>query len=216
MAKSIQEMANEWIKTRSESTFKEIVNRLTPGMHKHIMDIEKDPFRRSEILNDAFSKIWTKIEQYDSDSGAFSTWVYRIVRNEALLSKRHTNRVSSLDEMIENNISSYKNSMSHCIFPDDEFDTKISDSIIDDLYTYAIDAIKNFPVDGKYAKWKRALTLKEIEGMRFSEIAEKMNENENTVKGWVCKARRHLSTILEKSQTELVTDYKKLKCIYEK
>ena len=102
---SIQEMAREWIITKSESKFSEIVSRLTPGMNKYISEVEHDPIKRIEILNDAFSQVWLKAHQYDLDRGAFSTWVYGIVYNEALLSKRHSNRTSSLDELIDNGVS---------------------------------------------------------------------------------------------------------------
>lgn len=207
---SIQEMANEWIKTKSTAKFTELVKRLTPGMHKHICEIEKDPVKRIEILNDAFSKVWTQVHQYDGERGAFSTWVYGIVRNEALLSKRHSNRTSSLDEMSDIGINDYKNSINYST-PPDASGEKPSDTTIDDLYDQAINAIHNFPEDGKFGVWKRALILKEIDKLQFNQIAEILGENENTVKGWVCKARRYLSKILLDTNPSLVTDYMKLK-----
>jgi RNA polymerase sigma-70 factor (ECF subfamily) len=212
---SIQEMAKGWIETKSESKFTEIVKRLTPGMHKHICEIERNPIKRVEILNDAFSKVWTQVHQYNEDRGAFSTWVYGIVRNEALLSKRHSNKTSSLDEMSEYGVNNYKNSIEYSTEQTHNFDNKVADSVIDDLYAVAVDAINNFPSEGKFKNWKQALILKEIEGKQFNQIAELMNENENTVKGWVCKARRYLGKLLEDSQTNLVNDYKKLKNINE-
>lgn len=211
---TIQEMANEWIATKSEAVFKKIMKRMIPGMHNHIMEIEKDPHKRSEILNDAFSKIWAKIDSYNIATGAFSTWVYKIVKNEALLAKRHSNKTYSLDGMSEIGINNYKNSIEHSVMPDDTFDN-VSDSVIDDLYTCAVKAIENFPSDGKFASWKQALIMREIEGKPFNEIGKIMGVPEKTATGWVCKARRHLGTMLESSNTKLVSDYKKLKKLNE-
>lgn len=213
--KSIQEFANEWFETKSEVKFKKLIDRLLPGFHKHIIDIEKCPIKRDEIINDSFSKIWDKIHQYDSEKGAFSTWAHKIVYHEALLSKRYSNKNSSLDEMMEFGVTNYKNSSDFSIQPDEYGDEKISKEIVDELYTYTIETMKNFPENGKFKKWKHALLLKELEKKRFNEIAKIMNENENTVKGWVCKARRYLKEIVKEKHNVLVDDYKKLKCVNE-
>jgi len=213
--KSIQQIANEWIETKSQAKFKKLIDRLTPGLHKHIMDIEQCPLKREEIINDTFSKIWDKINQYDKNKGAFSTWAHKIVYHEALLSKRYSNKNSSLDEIMKFGIINYKNSSDFSIEPDEYDEEKISKKIIDELYTYTIETMKNFPEHGKFKKWKRALLLKELDKKRFNEIAVIMNENENTIKGWVCKARRYLKELVKEKHNILVNDYKKLKCINE-
>lgn len=208
---AIQDMATEWMETKSQRKFKEIMDRLTPGLHNHISAIEKNPDKRTEILNDTFSKVWSKIDTYNPQLGSFSTWVYRIVTTEALLSKRHTNRVSSLDEMVEyGNIKSFKNSESLSTYQNETLE-RPADCVIDDLYAKALDAIKEFPTDGKFAKWKQALVLREIEGKQFNEIGELMGVPEKTVTGWVCKARKMLASILQETSGDLVKDYKNLK-----
>jgi len=56
---------------------------MKPGMIYHAMNILKDEDSAEDVVSMAFTKIWTKIDQYNPYWN-FSTWSYRIVRNEAI------------------------------------------------------------------------------------------------------------------------------------
>ena len=83
--KNIQKLAEDFITARNDKNFKVLFERLRPGILNHCYLILKD----QELAEDAFlntmSKIWLKIDQYNSERGNFSTWCYNIARNESLL-----------------------------------------------------------------------------------------------------------------------------------
>lgn len=206
---TIQEMANAWMETKSQAKLKELIKRLTPGLYKHISHLESQHVLRMEILNDAFSIACEKINQYDPTKGSFSTWIYKIAFNCGQLRTRHTNRSSSLDSIVDAGLMDYVDSVNFSTLPEDEFDETSPEVIINNLQFYAIEAVKNFP-ENKNPKIKRALILRSIEDKKFKDIAVELEENENTVKGWVCRARAEINEMLTAEHPKLVRDYKKM------
>jgi len=211
-SRSIQSMACEFIKTRNERLFGELMKRLTPGLHKHIMDIERSNSKRADIINDTFSKAWDKIHQYNPDAGAFSTWVYKIAYNEALLSKRHENRTSYFEEFsVEKKTSVLEKVETRDLVSAGVDDESNGGQIIDDLYDLVHRVFHSIPDTEKFTKWKYAFNAKDLENRSFIEIAETMGENIHTVKGWVCKARRHIAKLIQEqfpTEYEEYVDYK--------
>lgn len=197
----IQEMANEFISTKSEKSFKTLMNRLEPGILKKISTFETDREKQLEIANVVFAKAWNKIDQYSSERGAFSTWIYRIAYNECLLEKRHTNRVKSLDKMIEE--GTLKEPQVLSIDPFDEFDKPKID-VVDTLYKKTIDAIYKLDNKGKIGDIRSALIKWHIEQKPYHKIASEMNIPENTAKNKVFKGKGILKKMLVESEPELV------------
>lgn len=198
----IQKMADEFISTKSEKSFKVLMDRLSPGILKKISVFETDPEKRSEIANIVFAKAWSKIDQYSPDRGAFSTWIYRIAHNECLLEKRHTNRVKSLDRMVEEGTLkepqiSYKDDF-------ENFDTKPNFDVIDVLYKKTVDAIYKLSNQGKEGDIRTALIKWHIEKKPYHKIADEMNIPENTAKNKVFRGKGLLKKIICDSEPELV------------
>ena len=99
--KNIQVLAENFIRTRNEREFNPLYERVKPGVLNHCYNILKDFELAEDAFLNAMSKVWQKIEQYDSERGNFSTWCYNIARNESLLllksRKRYISQTS--DEM---------------------------------------------------------------------------------------------------------------------
>jgi len=219
----IQILANEFLRTKSDKVFKTIIKRMTPGLHQHIMNIEKEQERRVDIINDVFSKVWEKIDQYNVERGQFSTWVYRIALNEVLISKMYGSKNVSWDVLTEYqsnstfNVTQFNNSINYSIESDDEYDNKRTGAIIDELYGVTKQLMRDFPENtDRLKKWKRAFLLKDVEGMKFQDIAKLMGENENSVKGWVCKSRNIVARMLSEKYPNLVENYMEYCHEYEK
>ena len=83
--KNIQVLANNFIETKDERSFKSLYERVKPGVLNHCYGILKDPELAEDAFLNAMAKVWQKIDQYDSSRGNFSTWCYNIARNESLL-----------------------------------------------------------------------------------------------------------------------------------
>lgn len=198
---TIQTLANDFISSRSEKSFKVLMNRLKPGVLKQISTFETDPEKKLEILNVVFAKAWKNVEQYNNE-WAFSTWIYRIAYNECLLEKRHTNRTKSLDRMLEEGTIN-ESSISYDSDVEN-FDTKPTFDVVDVLYNKTVDAIKNLNDSGKEGILKTALIKWHIEKKPYKDIAIEMNIPENTAKNKVFRGKGLLRKILIESEPELV------------
>ena len=142
-----------------------------------------------------FSKVWLKIEQYDPYWN-FSTWVYRIARNEALLFHRGRKKTYSYEAMEENGINMEKNhSYEERMFDHEE-------DVVDSLYDRAVEAINELP-----EIYKTVLILREVQKKKYEDIAEELGWKHNTVRTRIRKARELVRGILVKSSPIMVKQY---------
>ena len=56
----------------------------SPALYNIIFQLVRTEAVAEEVLQDAFLKIWDKVEQYDPKKGRFFTWMARICRNMAI------------------------------------------------------------------------------------------------------------------------------------
>jgi RNA polymerase sigma-70 factor, ECF subfamily len=209
---SIQEIANSWIATKSDKVFKQLVSRLTPGLVKHISGIETNYEKRKDIINSTFADVYQKTDNfYNASKGAFSSWVYKVAMNNARLSKRHDYRNYSLDELQEIGSSAITNNKS--LIVDFDFDnTKENKELAtEELFRLVIDFLRTeTESDGKHSVWTEVLSMREIDGLSFNEIAKTLNMNDATVRGVARKARKYVGDELMKRNPEIVKKYMEL------
>lgn len=202
----IQKIADDFISTKSEKSFKKLINRLSPGILKKISIFETDPDKKKEIANIVFAKAWTKIDQYSPDRGAFSTWIYKIVHNECLLEKRHTNRIKSLDKMVEDGTLKQPQALFNEDF--NNIDNKTDIDVIDILYKKTIDVIYKLNTKDREGDIRSALIKWHIEKKPYHQIAKEMNIPENTAKNKVFKGKKLIKSKLFEKESELINLYK--------
>lgn len=131
-----------------------------------------------EVLHNTLYKIFKGITSY-SDSYRFTTWIYTIAKNEALLHqhKLKVQYATSLDNLAKPlNIA------------DDSINTFEKEIYLDNLYSMTREELSNLPECIE----KSILIDKELNHMRGNEIAEKYEMNLNTVKTKIRKARKML------------------------
>ena len=131
-----------------------------------------------DVLQDGFYKIFTKIDDYYSNTGSFEAWMKRIFINTALdqlQKKRFLPIISEYEENIENtNTSAFE---------------KLS---IDDLHR----CIAELP-DG----FRTIFNLYAVEGYSHAEIAKILNIKEVTSRSQYMRARQ----ILQKKVQEIIS-----------
>lgn len=195
--KSLQEMGLAFFETKSEKDFTDVYHRLKPSISYYLRELVPNQDDRNEVIATAFAKVWQKIHQYDPYWN-FSTWVYRIARNEALLFFRSKKRTYSYDAMSEMGINMEAKG------PITESDAFLSDTDhpIDLLYDMAVEEIKNLP-----DVYKTVLTLREIDKMKYEEIADQLGWKHNTVRTRIRKARELVKFSLLKKTPNLVKLY---------
>lgn len=203
---SLQQIGLNFYNTRDEKTFRAIHDRLKPGLSKYVREKYgcEDYQTREAVLLNTFTNIWSKIEQYDPYY-AFSTWSYRIARNEALLSKRYGKKNYSLEGMQEMGINMTSKYSGLVSTPDYEFFEPTPEEEMDKLYKIVLQEIGNLP-----EKYRLVLTDYHIKNQKEHEIAKNLGWNLNTVKTRKRKGKALLINSVAKSHPELVEKFQKL------
>lgn len=130
----------------------------------------------SEITNDSFLKIFSKIESHNSDS-SFKAWIRKIAVNTSLdyyrKEKKHENQISlsSIDNEPEN------------------------DHILENINAQEIISLLNrVPAIYRYT-----FNLFEIEGYSHDEIADKLNITASTSRSNLTRAKKMLRELIHKN-----------------
>lgn len=134
-----------------------------------------------DVIHDAFISIWTKAGSYDGTRGAPLTWMYSIVRHQALNAVRDGQReVTAEEESIEADESASPWNI----------ETQIADSFelradVGRLHAclMQLDAAK-----------RNSILFAYIDGCSHSEIAERLGAPLGTVKAWI---KRGISSLRE-------------------
>jgi RNA polymerase sigma-70 factor (ECF subfamily) len=186
--KSIQELAETYLKTETEKDFVKLYERIRPGLLNHCRNIVLDPDIAEDALSNTLCKIWTKSYQYDPERANFSTWCYNIARNEAILLLKTGGKYVSMPfesdtegSNIEGNIS-LQDYDSSGIVPSEMIIQE--EQRIEDLYNDVIERLYALP-----PIYKDILIDREINKMRYKEIAEKYQMNKRAVSTRIRRAR---------------------------
>jgi RNA polymerase sigma-70 factor (ECF subfamily) len=89
-------------KAGDQNAFAELVQRYERKIYRLAKNITRNDEDAEDVLQDAFLKAYTHLDNFKGDS-KFYTWIVRIAVNEALmrLRKRKTDRSVPLDEPVE-------------------------------------------------------------------------------------------------------------------
>jgi RNA polymerase sigma-70 factor (ECF subfamily) len=194
----LQELGMAFYQTRSEADFNKVYLRMKSSVGYYIKDILPASADRDEALANTFAKVWSKIHMYDPYWN-FSTWVYRIARNEALLMLRYKRRNYSLEAMEEKGVN--MESRTAVEMPNLELNNSEL-PIIDVLFEHAVDAISKLP-----ETYKVVMTMREIEKKKYEDISKELGWKQNTVRTRIRKGRELLRKDLLSNHPELVRQY---------
>lgn len=161
-----------------------------PKLKFFIWKFFNDPDETEEVLHNTLFKIFKSIASY-RDSYRFTTWIYTIAKNEALL-HQHKLKVQfsqSIDDLAK-----------PLSLPDDSPQTLEKESYMNDLYAMTRVELNGLPDCIE----KSILIDRELNHMRGNEIAEKYDMNLNTVKTKIRKARKMLKTAVLENNPEMV------------
>lgn len=192
--KNIQVLAEGFIRTRGEREFKYLYERVKPGVLNHCYGILKDFELAEDAFLNAMSKVWQKIEQYDSERGNFSTWCYNIARNESLLLLKSRKRYisQSSEEMEYTSAKAEEKNRSYDIEEDPLWDFLSGGSDIDDVYEQVIDEIKELP-----DIYRDIMIDREINGMKYKDIAVKYDIKKRSIATRIRRARTKIRKKME-------------------
>lgn len=172
-------------KEGNQEAFSKLYERYFKMVHKVCESISKNRDIADELTQEVFMKLQKRIQSFKGDS-AFSTWLYRVASNEALMylrtrsSKSSGMQVNLEEKMVKHILDSATNSGT-----DNQEENEIISKIARER------AIKLLPPG-----YKKVYLLSE-QGYGPEEIAKITNANTGTVKSQLAKARRRLRELLD-------------------
>jgi len=176
----------ERAKTGDRTAFEMLVVKYQRRIERLIGRMVRDVDLVPDIAQETFIRAYRAIPQFRGES-AFYTWLYRIAVNtakKALMELKRDPLVTesaraSRDE--EDETSRVENELSDGATPDALLASK------------QIAAAVNFAIEALSDDLRQAITLREIEGLSYEEIAELMNCPIGTVRSRIFRAREAIA-----------------------
>src|SRR5678816_4231606 len=172
-----------------KAAFDALVLKYQHKVVKLVMRYVRNPAEAEDIAQETFIKAYRALPQFRGDS-AFYTWLYRIAVNTAKKSLMELKR----DPLVTESARAGRDE-------DDDnprVENEPSDAATPDavLASKQIASAVNFAVEALSEDLRQAITLREIEGLSYEEIAELMNCPIGTVRSRIFRAREAIAARL--------------------
>ncbi len=140
----------------------------------------KDPHEAQDVTQEAFIKAYRALPRFRGDS-AFYTWLYRIAINTAKNYLVAQNRRPPGDDVDAQDAEQYGLPVMQDISTPERL------ALTNEIQQVIISAIDNLPDD-----LRTAITLRELEGMSYDEIAQTMDCPIGTIRSRIFRARESI------------------------
>jgi RNA polymerase sigma-70 factor (ECF subfamily) len=142
-----------------------------------------------DVAQESFIRAYRALPQFRGES-AFYTWLYRIAVNTAKKALVEMKRDPVLTESARNRVSDEDETY--------RVDNELSDGETPEalLASKEIAATVNAAIDALSDELRQAITLREIEGLSYEEIADVMNCPIGTVRSRIFRAREAIASRL--------------------
>ena len=213
---NIQDIANKFYLTHSIEDFQNLYLRLHWGLRTYLYKYLNDIDDCNDVVIGVFEKVWSKIDMYNPSKSNFSTWIYRVARNDALLFLKNKQKISN--KCLPKDISDIYSSalvdssdgagfdiqdelLCENLF-DNLFNKKTYGEIIDEMYDVSISSINKLPEHFKLALTEQLINKKSIE-----QIAIDNNVKKTTIVNWIYQGRQALKEIIKTDHKNLYEEY---------
>lgn len=212
---SIQTIANKFYLTHSIQDFQDLYMRMHWGIRTYLFKYLNDVDDCNDVTIGVFEKVWTKMDMYEPTKSNFSTWLYRVARNDALLflknkqktSQKHLPKdisdiySSALVDSSEGGYSIQDELLCENTF-DNLFNKKTYGEVIDEMYDVSIQSINKLPEHFRLALTEQLINKKSIE-----QIAVDNNVKKTTIVNWIYQGRQALKEIIKNDHKHLYEEY---------
>ena len=189
------EEAMEKFQKGNHKCFDLLVDRHSKGLYRFIFRMIGGNIANAEdLLQEVFIKLIENRDSYDSNR-KFTTWIYRLARNHTIdfIRKEKYRNHSSLDRKVAYDSGSNITYLDLVRTEEKDQEQKLIESSISNQIYKKLDGLKE--------EFKEVFILREIEGLKFDEIAQITDININTVKS------RHRYAFKELRNELLNTDF---------
>lgn len=187
---SYRELAENFIKTRSERDYKVLYDKIKPGLETYVFNVVKDNEAKDDIVTNTLTKLWTKADQYDPQY-QITTWLYRIAFNECLGWIRQRNKKRSIDALQDSGIEVsryYARTSARDLLVEMEYkseeDYLEEDNELMNRYESALRGIENLK-----PMYKGILEDRLLNNMKYEDIAKKYDLPLQTIKNRIRRGK---------------------------
>lgn len=170
------------------AAYEEIVRRYQDKAFRLAFSLTKNDAEAQDVVQEAFLNMYRKLDSFKGDS-KFGSWMYRVVVNAGLMRLRKRRRLSEVpvdDESFNLPEAEYYGGSAP------QWRVQADEAVENqELRQQIIEAVDELP-----PKYQTVFLLKEIEGLKLSEIAEVLDLSVGGVKSRLHRARLHLRATL--------------------
>lgn len=169
-----------------EAAFSQLVIKYQRKLSRLVSRLVKDSGEAEEVVQEAFIKAFRALPNFRGES-AFYTWLYRIGINTA------KNHLLTAGRRIQTQSDHDENDDEYVVESSGHHELATPESV---LQSKQIAQTVNRVMESLPDELRTAITLREIEGCSYDEIAEQMNCPIGTVRSRIFRAREAISAEL--------------------
>jgi RNA polymerase sigma-70 factor (ECF subfamily) len=155
-----------------DEAFAGLIDRYKEGLYRHCFRFTRNEDEAEDIAQMAFIEAYVHLDRYDSRF-RFSTWLYKIATNLALMQLRKRREVRVSDEELERIVSSLPS----------------TDQLTLDRELH--EAVDSLPI-----KHRTVVQMHYWQGKSYGEIALHMGTSVGSIKSWMSRAKKQLKEVL--------------------
>ena len=175
------------LKRGDKAAFASLVRRYEDTVYKFSYKVCRDSRKAEEAVQDTFINVYRKLDSFDGKS-KFSTWLYSIVTNNCLMSRRKR----KLDDLLESLDDPPTDDNGRLVEHIARWEETPADVLMQkEFHTFLDKAILKLPVD-----YRVVFVLRDLEGKSTEETAEILGISGEATKSRLRRARAFLRTQL--------------------
>jgi len=155
-----------------EDAYASLIDRYKEGLYRHCFKFMHDENEAEDVAHEAFIEAFVHLDRYNSQF-RFSTWLYKIATNIALMRLRKRQDRLLYDDELNKVLNG---------LPGNETLA---------LYQELHDAVDDLP-----DRYRTVVSMHYWQGKSYSEIANQMGTSVGSIKGWMSRAKKILKEVL--------------------
>ncbi|HSW66269.1 MAG TPA: sigma-70 family RNA polymerase sigma factor [Bacillota bacterium] len=156
----------------NEDAYAKLIDRYKEGLYRHCFKLMRDEDEAEDVAHEAFIEAYVHIDRYNTQF-RFSTWLYKIATNLALMRLRKRRNIRMDEEELDRIVS----------------DLPGAEDLV--FYKEIHDAVDALPL-----QYRTVVSMHYWQGKSYSEIAAYMGTSVGSIKGWMSRAKKQLKEVL--------------------
>jgi RNA polymerase sigma-70 factor (ECF subfamily) len=177
-------------KAGAADAFRALVVRYQRKVYALALGIVKDPDLAWDVAQEAFVRVHGHLAEFEAKS-SFSTWLFRITTHVAIdaVRRERTSRKDDVDEVNEAAVTEGGEGILSTGLGNDPRDNVLRRELAAKIQ----DALETLP-----EKHRTILVLREVEGLSYEELAERLEIHKGTVMSRLFHARKKMQAALRR------------------